>query len=433
MLWEWISSADEAIAVTDPLPPLLYLVHRLPYPPDKGDRIRNFHLLRALASRAAVHLACLADEPVPEEDLAALRQHCERVAVVPVGRAGRWLRAATSLAVGGTATEAAFASPALRAVVRRWAADTPYRAVLASASSMVPYLGLPELRGIPSVIDLVDVDSQKWLDYAATSRGPRAWVYRTEGRRLRRLEAELPTRARAVTLASEAEAELYRGFAAPGVVAAVTNGVDLDYFAPAPDAPPDTPPACVFVGALDYRPNVDGACWFCTDVWPGVRRRQPRAVLRLVGRQPVPAVRALADRPGVEVVGQVPDVRPYVAAATAVVVPLRLARGVQNKVLEALAMAKAVVASPQALAGFRLRSGAEVLSAAAPAEWIDGLDRLFGDAHLRRDLGSAGRRYVEDHHRWDLCLEPFVELLGLTARHAGATLGNEAVGRGSLT
>lgn len=391
-------------------PHILYLVHRVPYPPDKGDRIRAFHLLRWLSGRATVHLACLADEPVDAAAVAALGRWCTRVAVVRLGPWSRRARAVGSLARGRTVTEGAFIAPALRATLRHWARQTRFHAALASASSLVPYLRQDELRGVPAVIDLVDVDSQKWLDYAAAGRGPRAWLHRLEGGRLRRLERALPGWARAVTLVSAAEADLYRDRVGPGPVHAVTNGVDLDAFRPDPDADER---GCVFVGVLDYRPNVEGVGWFCREVWPEVRRRSPDAVLRLVGRSPALAVRRLAGRPGVELVGPVPDVRPYLAGAAVAVVPLRIARGVQNKVLEALAMGKALVASPQALAGLGLEAGVHVLAASSPAEWAGAVVRLLEDPALRQRLGLAGRRHVEAHHRWETCLEPFGTLLGL--------------------
>ncbi len=391
-------------------PNLLYLVHRVPYPPDKGDRIRAFHLLRYLARHATVHLASLADEPVSDDVVAALRRYCGRVAIEPLDRR-RWPRAALSFARGRTISEGAFASPTLRAVVREWATTTRFDSVLLSASSMVPYLQMSELRGVPAVIDLVDVDSEKWLAYAAEDRGPRAWLYRREGLRLRRLETTLPTWARAVTLVSEAEAQLYRGFCKNGNVEAVPNGVDLEYFQ---SAPPAEEASCVFVGALDYRPNVDGACWFAREVWPAVHARSPGSKLYLVGRRPAADVLRLAEVPGVEVVGQVADVRPYVARAAVSVNPLRIARGIQNKVLEALAMCRATIGSPEALTGLSVRSGEHVLAASSAAEWTEAVLRLFGDAELRRRLGVAGRRYVEERHRWEKCLEPFGRLLGLT-------------------
>jgi sugar transferase (PEP-CTERM/EpsH1 system associated) len=403
-------STDRLPVAGPPRPNFLYLAHRLPYPPDKGDRIRSFHTLRFLSQRGAIHLACFADEPVAPGVVEALGRYCARVAVIPLGRA-RWLRAAAALLRGRSVTAGAFDSPTLRATLRDWARQTRFDAALASSSGMAPYLQRPELRGVQALVDLVDVDSQKWLDYAAAGRGPlKNWLYRTEGRRLRVLERRLPTWARAVTLVSQAEADLYREFCAAGSVHAITNGVDLDYFAPQPDG---AEPCCAFVGALDYPPNVDAVTWFCREVWPELRLRRPEARLLLIGRRPVPAVTEAAGLPGVDLFADVPDVRPHLARAALAVAPLRIARGVQNKVLEALAMSKAVVASPQALAGLKANPGEHLQTAAAPAEWVAVVDRLLGDAELRRQLGQAGRQYVEQNHRWDVCLQPLAELLGL--------------------
>lgn len=401
---------------------VLFLAHRVPYPPDKGDRIRSYHLLRYLARQAEVYLACLADEPVSADSLDALRRLCRKVVAVPLGLS-RWLRALATLARGRTITEGAFRSSALTALLRDWSREVRFDAALASSSALVPYLRLPELQPIPAVVDLVDVDSQKWLDYAAVSRGWRSWLYRTEGRRLRTLEGQLPSWARAVTLVSEPEADLYRQFGAPGQVNAILNGVDLDYFQPRAES---IEPACVFVGALDYRPNVDAACWFCDEVWPAIHRRQNAARMWLVGRRPTAAVQRLSSVPGVEVVGQVPDVRPWLARAAVVVAPLRLARGLQNKVLEALAMGKAVVASPPALAALRVQPDEHLLSASSREEWTQAVLGLLEDEARCRQLGSAGREYVEEHHHWDRCLEPIGALLGISPPVDGRTEAEKA-------
>jgi polysaccharide biosynthesis protein PslH len=395
-----------------PRPNVLYLVHRFPFPPDKGDRIRNYHVLTWLARLASVHLACLADEDVDDKSVRMLEKLADRVAVVRQRAGERWARALASFASGRTITEGAFHSPELCDLVRRWAGDTKYHVTLASASSLAPYLRLKELEGVPAVVDLMDVDSQKWLDYARASHGPRAWLYGVEGRRLRRLEHDTTRWARAMLLVSEAETNLFRQTCDTPNVHTVPNGVDLKYFRPSDEAV-EADQTCAFVGALDYRPNIDGACWFCRNVWPEIERRRPGARLLLVGRRPVPEVRRLKDIRGVEVVGQVPDVRPYLDQATVVVVPLRLARGIQNKVLEAMAMAKAVVASPQSLAGLPARGTVPVLSASTPAEWIESVIRLLDNPAQRRRLGGDGRSYVEESHRWDRCLEPLGSILGL--------------------
>ncbi len=393
------------------LPAILYVVHRLPYPPDKGDRIRAFHLLRFLARRSRVYLACLADEPVSEESVAELSRYCERLVVVRLEQRSRWARALASAARGRTISEGAFHSPRLRNAIRGWAREVPFHASMASASSVAWYLRCQELRRVPAVVDLVDVDSQKWLDYAESSQAPISWLYRTEGRRLRHLEKELPTWVKASTLVSNAEVELYRQFATTAEVHAITNGVDLEFFQPVEPVEPEN--GCVFVGALDYPPNVDAACWFSREVWPHLHRRHSKARLRLVGRRPVDSIWQLAEVAGVEVVGQVPDVRPYLVQAAVVVAPLRIARGIQNKVLEGMAMGKPVVASPQVVSGLKNRLDVPVLIAESPAEWTELVGRLLESELLRRQLGAAGRRYVENQHDWERCLEPLGCLLGL--------------------
>lgn len=401
---------NQLIATTS-RPTLLFLVHRVPFPPDKGDRIRTYQFLRYLAERADVYLACLADEPVENYVSETLNRLCKRVAIAEVQGCWRWARAMASVAVGRTATEGAFSSAKLRGIVRQWATELRFDVAVATSSSMIPYLQLPELEQVPAVVDLIDVDSQKWFDYASSSRGPRSWMCRLEGRRLRRLEQRLPARTSAVTLVSEAEVAIYRQFCAEGRVQAVGNGVDLEYFQP---RAADDEKGCVFLGALDYWPNVEGISWFCREVWPNVRRRQPEATLQLVGRRPGSAVLRLQEIPGVEVVGQVPDVRPYLANAALSVVPLRIARGVQNKVLESMAMGKATVVSPQALEGIAAQPGEHLLQANTPEQWVATLSNLLVDSAARQRLGQAGRDFTESNHHWAKCLQPLEELLGLT-------------------
>jgi polysaccharide biosynthesis protein PslH len=386
---------------------VLFLTHRTPYPPDKGDRIRTYHLLRQMAKRGRVWLGCLADEPVPPESGAALNELCERVAAVPVGRRSRWLNAVWSAATGASLSEGLFRSRELTRVLRSWTAEVRFDAVVASSSALVPYLRDPALAGIPAVVDLIDVDSQKWLDFAGASRPPKRWLYRLEARRVRKLEKALAGRVRAASVVSRAEADVYDSFTEVGATVA-TNGVDLDYFAPVAC---EEQPALAFVGALDYLPNEDAAVWFVREMWPAIRAKFPAAEFRIIGRNPTPAVRALASVPGVNLVGQVPDVRPFVASAAVVAVPLRLARGVQNKVLEAMAMAKAVIAAPASLAAIQTTSGVHLLSASTPQEWVDAVCGLLADPSRRRQIGVAARQYVEQHHHWERCLQPLLDAI----------------------
>jgi sugar transferase (PEP-CTERM/EpsH1 system associated) len=387
---------------------VLFLTHRTPYPPDKGDRIRTYHLLRQLAARGRVWLGCLADEPVPPETHAALGGLCERVAAVPVGRKARWLKALASLAGGASLSEGLFASGELTRVLRGWAAEARFDAVVASSSALMPYLRDPVFRDTPKVVDLIDVDSQKWLDFAAASQPPKRWLYRLEAARVRKLEAALSKEVRAASVVSRAEAAVYDGFTRPGAATVATNGVDLEYFAP---QAVEEKPALAFVGALDYLPNEDAAVWFTRAVWPSIHEKFPAAEFRVIGRNPTPAVKALSAVPGVNLVGQVSDVRPFVASASVVVVPLRLARGVQNKVLEAMAMGKAVVAAPPALAALETVSGTHLLSASTTAEWVESVCTLLADPLRRRALGAAAREYVERRHHWERCLQPLLDTI----------------------
>jgi polysaccharide biosynthesis protein PslH len=392
-----------------PLPRVAYLTHRVPHPPDKGDRIRNYHVLREVSRHARVWLAALADEPVTGDQRTRLGELCERVEFVPGGR--RWVRGGLSLLTGRSISEGLFREPALDRLLAGWVKEAEFAASLVSASSLVPYQRRNGWDRIPAFVDLVDVDSQKWFDYAAAAGGPKRWLYSLEGRRVRTLERELCGWAKGVFLVSPAEATLLDSFTAPGTATAATNGVDLDYFRPQPDVP--TQPACAFVGALDYPPNVDAAVWFAAEVWPRVRRVHATAEFRVIGRQPVPAVLALHGRDGVNVVGQVPDVRPHVASAAVAVCPVRIARGLQNKVIEAMAMGKPTVAAPPAVAALKVRVGRDVLSPATADEWVGVLTELLGDAKRQAELGANGRKYVEGHHHWGRCLRPMVEKMNL--------------------
>ena len=212
--------------------PVLYLAHRVPVPPDKGDRIRTFNVLKHLAGRGPVDLACLADEPVAPASLEVLRGLCRRVEVIPHSGKRRYARALSWLAAGRSLSEGAFWSPRFASVVQEWSRSTNYAAVLTSASSMGPYLDLQGLRDTPAVVDMMDVDSQKWRDYSRNAAGPKRWLYELEARRVERLERRLATRTRALLVVSETEAELFRRFCPEGPVRVVPNGVDLDYFHP---------------------------------------------------------------------------------------------------------------------------------------------------------------------------------------------------------
>jgi sugar transferase (PEP-CTERM/EpsH1 system associated) len=402
---------------------ILFLTHRVPFPPNRGDRIRSYHLLQFLARRANVSLACVSDESAGRETLAHLQSLCDQVAVRRTTKFGRTLRAIWSLARGRSATEGHFWHSELARTISQWSGGRVFDAVVSYCSGMYRYTLASDLINVPTLVDLVDVDSQKWREYADRSCWPMSWLYGLEARRVAQLERELGQRCEAVTVVSDAEAELLRELRPQAVVHSVPNGVDVDYFAPDDETLAPAPRLeCVFVGVLDYFANVEGVTWFCRSVWPDVVARFPQARFVIVGRRPVAQIRGLASQPGVEVVGEVADVRPYLRKARVVVVPLRIARGIQNKVLEAMSAGIPVVASPQAIEGLDVVPHEHVYVADTPADWVSAIGSLFGDEGACRRLGAAGRAFVCQHHLWDDCLRPLEDIFHLTKRELAPAL-----------
>lgn len=387
---------------------VLYITHRVPWPPNRGDRIRTYNILKYLGERCRLHVVTLADEPAVADANSELEKYCQSVRIVRTGRS-RWLRAGFQFLTGGTVTEGLFQSREVSKAVTDLCQQHTFEAAIVSSSGLGHYLRLPALQQARKWVDLIDVDSQKWLDYAGTSRFPLSTIYRREGQRLRQVEQRLARECEELTVVTDSEVDVFRSFSPDGRVTAITNGVNLDYFAPPPNYEREA--KCVFVGVLNYKPNLDGVVWFCKDVWPSVRRRCPDARFQIVGRNPTPEVTALGSIDGVEVVGPVDDVRPYLWSSAAVVTPLLIARGVQNKVLEAFAAGRPVVSSRNPLVGLEIQPGVHALRADTIDEWTQQLSELFEEPGKGDLLGRAARDWVTAHHRWDVCLKEFDRLI----------------------
>lgn len=388
---------------------ILYICHRIPYPPDKGDRIRAYHQIRALAERHRLHLLSLCEGPVPRLD--ALAEVCEKVEVFPVSRSGGYVRMAAGAVRPAPLTLSFFHSKELAARVAELAREGGYDAVVAFSSSMGPYAS--RLSPVPLVLDMVDVDSAKWEQYARFAPLPLRAVYRLEAKRLRAYEAELARGAARVVLATGAERDLLTAFAPEARAVAIPNGVDLDFFRPLA-LPKAKRPTLVFTGQMDYFANVDGIVHFADAVLPRLQERFPELELLVVGRAPHRRVRALAERPGIHVTGAVGDVRPFLARAWVFVAPLRIAQGVQNKVLEALASNLPVVASERVAAGLTeggFRDGEDMLVAGDDAALAERLAGLLADPAARERLAESGRRRLAAVYRWPSSVARFEELL----------------------
>lgn len=365
---------------------VLFLAHRVPFPPDRGDKIRSFHILKHIASFARVHLVAFADDPRDLDPPAEFRALLGECVVVP--RAKSRARAAVeALAMGEPLSLTAFADARFGAAVRDILARRPIDAVYAFSGQMAQYL---PASGPRMVMDFVDLDSAKFAAYAEDARGPMRWLMRREARLLGAYERSVAAWVDASLFVSEAEAALLPG------AQALENGIDTVRFDPAAVSPvAQRGPLIVFTGQMDYRPNIDAVTAFAHDALPAIRVRHPEARFAIVGRAPTPAVRSLAGK-AVIVTGEVADVRPWLAAAAVVVAPLQLARGVQNKVLEAMAMARAVVASPAAAEG--IDHGGTIVVAEDAADAV--CDLL--DAPLRAEaLGMLARERVKARYGWD--------------------------------
>ncbi len=377
---------------------LLFLAHRIPFPPNKGDKIRSFHLLRHLASRYAVHLGAFVDDPDDWRYAEALQPYCASVKLVALHPRRAKLMSLAGLLTGEALTLPYYRNGELARWAQRLADEGAVTRGLAFSSAMAQFMPTSLTR---RVLDMVDVDSDKWTQYAPTQRWPLSWIYAREGRRLAAWEARVAQDFDATLLVSEDEAALLRARvpAARDRIGAFENGVDADYFSPARDYPDPYPTGArgiVFTGAMDYWPNVDAVSWFAERIFPAVREAVPSAQFTVVGSRPSEAVRALARQPGVVVTGGVPDVRPYLAHAACAVAPLRIARGVQNKVLEAMAMARTVVATPQAAEGIRAEAGRDYQLARDEAGFAAAVIAALRESATH----PAARECVLRHYDW---------------------------------
>lgn len=403
---------------------ILFLVHRAPWPPDRGDRIRSWHIAQALAQIGRLHVAALCDNA--DDERVAREKLAPMCATLWLGVRRRSRAAATlhALATGMPASVSAFADAAMARHVSGLIRHGPISHIVGFSGQTGQYLPARSAFSGPVVMDFVDVDSAKFAAYGEGERNPLlARLYAREGRVLGAYERQIAHRVDASLFVSAAEAALFRdgGDVGPAPVLALENGIDTLRFDPdgdwTPLAPADRPAGMlsVFTGQMDYPPNVAAVSHFAHDILPRLRRDRPDAGFAIVGRSPSDAVRRLAALPGVIVTGEVPDTRPWIAAADAIVAPLDVARGVQNKLLEAMAMARPVVASPAAAQGIDAVVGQELLVADGPIETAAALNALFDDPAHSTAIGAAARARMIARYGWAATLAPLAGILGLSA------------------
>lgn len=331
---------------------VLAITHRTPFPPDKGDKIRAHHLLTGVARRGVeVHLVAFAEPPADQRHAARLRRDFASVTLIPLNLRRQKIRALSALLGSSPITLPVFSSEAMHEAVSLRVHDLRPDVIFAESSSMAPYA--LEHPTIPFLMDFVDADSVKWRSYAEAARPPMRAVYEREATTLARFERDVARRARISVITAERERALMESIAPGCEVRVLANGVDTEFFCPRAEVP--TEPSLVFFGAMDYAANIEAALTLVREVLPRVRRRHPNARVVLAGSKPSQELRRLTDISGVIVTGYIADIRPVVQGCSLGVFPLRVARGVQNKVLEAMAMGVPVVTSPAVAEGVTAR------------------------------------------------------------------------------
>jgi len=393
---------------------VLYLVHRLPYPPNKGDKVRSYHLLKHLAARHRVFLGTFIDDPQDAAYVETVRRYCVDLHVAQLTPHLARLASLSGLLGKQPLSLPYYRNAGLHAWVDRTLREQRIDAAVVFSSVMAQFIqDVPQLR---KLVDFVDVDSLKWTQYAANHRWPMSWLYQREGRSLLAFERSLAIQADRSFFVTQGEVDRFCSLApeCADKVEAMCNGVDADYFSPqhkfpSPFASQELP--LVFTGAMDYWPNIDAVTWFAAEMLPRLQQSWARARFYIVGRSPTAAVQALAGK-NVVVTGTVPDVRPYLQHAAVVVAPLRLARGVQNKILEAMAMGLPVVASQECATAIDAIPERDLLTAGTISQFVDQVEAILGQPHRAAAIGSAARRQVSARYSWNAhlsCIDRYLD------------------------
>ena len=406
---------------------ILYLAHRIPYPPNKGDKIRSYNEIKYLSQHCNVDLACLADSSQDIKYKKNLEKYCREVVVVLLEKIQKTVKASFSLFSGSPFSVAFFYSKKLQKCVNEMLANNSYDAVICFSSVMAEYVyrspifkanesSRSHLRKQTLIMDFCDVDSDKWRQYAKRAMFPINLIYKMESKRLLEYEKNVNEHFDYSVFISREEAGLFmKLFPGARNACVIPNGVDYNYFRPGAcknlrlKRPHRT--VLLFTGAMDYYANVDGVSWFCNHVYPLINRKNSDVSFYIVGNNPVKRVKALATNDDIVVTGFVKDIRPYYDMAEVYVAPLRLARGVQNKILEAMSMEKAVVTTSNALEGISAKPGRHLLVADGPEEFADAVVFLLNDAEEKRLMGLRAREFVKSNYDWFSKMKMFDKLL----------------------
>ena len=400
---------------------ILYVCHRFPFPPKRGGKIRPFNMIQHLSARHEVTVCSLTRSDEEASEGRGIAPYCARFEMGRVFGPIQALRMLTRLPTPVPSSMGFFYSPELAGKIRHRLEAEKFDLIFVHCSSVAQYVS--HVRGVPKILDFGDMDSQKWLEYVRFKPlllKPGYWL---EGRKLLREEHRLARAFEMCTATTRAEWETLESYGTGVPTDWFPNGVDAEYFSP--DGESYDADTISFIGRMDYYPNQECMFDFCARVWPLLRARREKLKLLIVGANPSQSVRALENLPGVTVTGSVPDVRPYVRRSAVMVAPLNIARGTQNKILEAMAMGVPVVSSVVAAGGVDAVPGEHLLTASTPSEYAEAILRVVGDPAERARLATAGRNRMLSHHTWpksmqrldsviERCISQFHENMGNT-------------------
>ncbi len=375
---------------------ILYVCHRFPYPPRRGGKIRPFNMIRHLSDQHRVTVASMVRSKAEEAEGRGLQEHVKGLLVSRVSEPWQTVRMMHRLPSKNPSSMGYFYSGDLNRMIRRACDETRFDLIFTHCSSVAQYV--EHIHSIPKILDFGDMDSQKWLTYAQVRRWPLSLGYRIEGRKLEREERRLASRFDVCTCTTRMELDTLRSYGAETETDWFPNGVDADYFSPGDSA--YDPNLISFIGRMDYYPNQQCMLDFCDRILPSIQSQRAETRLVIVGANPSRSIRRLAERPGVSVTGSVSDVRPYVRKSALMVAPLSIARGTQNKILEAMAMGVPTVTSELAAKGVDAIPGEHLLTGASPQSYVAAILRLLENPDERHRFAEKGRERVLSHHNW---------------------------------
>ena len=413
---------------------ILFLAHRIPYPPNKGDKIRSFNEIKYLSQNHEIHLACLADDLNDLKYTKNLKKYCKIVNIIPLKLKTAKFKTIFSLLNKKPLSVSYFYSKRLQKIINHLLSTNNYDAIICFSSSMAEYIFRSIVHGQwllvrnnkPSpnnqrlstklIMDFVDIDSDKWKQYAEHVRPPFSLIYKLESNRLAQYERKVAKIFHYSIFVSKKEAELFY-MQNPDIdnILAIPNGVDFDYFNPYQllannQQLASNHPILLFTGAMDYYANVDGVIWFCKKIFPYLIKKYPKLKFYIVGRNPTSAIKKLVNS-NIIITGYVDDIRPYYQIATVYIAPLRIARGIQNKILEAMAMAKPVISTSKAFEGIEATPNKDLLLADSEKEFIEKITMLLKNPEKRKSLEISARQTVEKNYSWQYNLKILEEIL----------------------